>query len=338
MDFAERASLFGRGEPMLRLHPEVLKQLDLSVATGDPQEARDSLRIVADETEMRGWRNLWVKALIRSRQAIVVEGEEPWNVLRGKRITPLDLRAALNADDDTIEDGVELTTDDDDSFYAGRSVTLSRHSADVEHFARVYALAAGLSRSLMEDLALAGWLHDIGKSDRRFQILLRGGSEIDFFKDETPWAKSAMPQGAKAAHRLAQKMSGYPRGARHEVQSVAMLETHFEVVKAKAHDVDLVLHLVASHHGYCRPFAPAICDSDPVEVTLPNHESTAFGVMNFSPTSSNHNLHRLDAPLAGRFWGLVRKYGWLELCWLEAILRLADHRASESEQSSGEVE
>src|SRR5262249_27338809 len=46
MDLAERASLFGRGEPMLRLHPEVLKQLDLSVPTGDPQEARDSLRIV----------------------------------------------------------------------------------------------------------------------------------------------------------------------------------------------------------------------------------------------------------------------------------------------------
>jgi hypothetical protein len=39
---------------------------------------------------------------------------------------------------------VELTTDDDDSFHAGRSVALSKHSADVEHFARLYGTAAGV--------------------------------------------------------------------------------------------------------------------------------------------------------------------------------------------------
>jgi len=114
-----------------------------------------------------------------------------------------------------------------------------------------------------------------------------------------------------------------------------MLEKHADVLNAKAHDIDLVLYLVASHHGHCRPFAPVTVDAHPIEVVLSNHKSTAFGRIDFGPTSSKHDLHRLDSPLADRFWRLVEKYGWQELCWLEAILRLADHRASELEQSSG---
>jgi len=142
-----------------------------------------------------------------------------------------------------------------------------------------------------------------------------------------------MPPGAKSAHWLAQRKSKYPKGARHEVQSVAMIENQLDAVKTKAHDIDLVLHLVASHHGYCRPFAPVVKEANPVEVALPNHTSKQFGSICFDSTSSNHELHRLDAPLADRFWRLVEKYGWQELCWLEAIFRLADHRASELEQS-----
>lgn len=99
-------------------------------------------------------------------------------------------------------------------------------------------------------------------------------------------------------------------------------------------DIDLVLHLVASHHGHCRPFAPVVADERPVDVSLLGHQSTVFGVIDFAPTSSKHELHRLDAPVADRFWRLVEKYGWQELCWLEAILRLADHRASEEEQDA----
>ena len=76
-----------------------------------------------------------------------------------------------------------MTTDGDDSFCAGRAVKLSEHSTDVETFAREYATRCGLGAWLAEHIALAAWLHDIGKADRRFQLMLRGGSEIEFYKD-----------------------------------------------------------------------------------------------------------------------------------------------------------
>jgi CRISPR-associated endonuclease/helicase Cas3 len=337
LDLAEQAALFGRGLPVLRLHPSVVTQLGLSLPVDDLQETRAALQILSVAAERTSWREIWLGNLAKSKSSLIVDGKEPWRVLQGKRIRPKTLRSILQ-EDVTIEDGVELTTDEDDSFHAGQSIPLSRHSADVESFARDYATAVGLPTALVEDVALAGWLHDIGKADRRFQVLLRGGSEIEFYKDETPWAKSGMPPGAKGAHRLAQKVSRYPKGARHEVQSVAMLEKHLEILKTKAHDVDLVLHLVASHHGHCRPFAPVVVDHEPIEVVLPSHQSKAFGTIHFEARSSKHDLHRLDAPLGERFWCLVEKYGWHGLCWLEAILRLADHRASEMEQTSGGVQ
>lgn len=338
-DRAEQAELFARARPILRLHPRVIERLALSVPLDEVDEARDALgRLASWSSDWPAWKRLWAAELAKGRSALVVPGQPSWTVIESKRVPVATLRDALQAEE-TLEDGVELTTDGDDSFHAGRAVSLSEHSADVETFAREYAIRCGLDPRLAEHVALAAWLHDIGKADRRFQLMLRGGSEIEFFKDETPWAKSAMPPGAREAHRLAQQKSGYPRGARHEVQSLAMLQGQLEAVKARLPtgdtepDVDLVLHLVASHHGYCRPFAPAVTDDNFVDVALPKHTSTKFGEIDFASTTSCNGLHRLDSPLADRFWALVAKYGWQELCWLEAILRLADHRASEEEQT-----
>ena len=225
------------------------------------------------------------------------------------------------------------------TFSVPHHISLAKHSLDVENLARDFALHCGLSSRLAEHVALAGWLHDVGKADRRFQLMLRGGSEIEYFKDETTWAKSAIPQSAREAHRLAQKRSGYPLGARHEVQSLAMLERQqveltqrlMEIVPGEYPDLDLVFHLVASHHGFCRPFAPVVSDDAPEDVSLTGHTSAVFHTIDFSSTPSNHGMHRLDSPLGERYWTLIAKYGWHELCWLEALLRLADHRASEEE-------
>ncbi len=343
-DRAEQAALFSRARPVLRLNPLVVEQLGLSLPIDEVDEARVALDRLASNSEWPAWKRLWAERLAQGRASFVVPGDPSWIVLEARRVPIADLRRVLQPEE-TLEDGVDLTTDGDDSFCAGRAVSLSEHSADVETFAREYATRCGLGTWLAEHVALAAWLHDIGKADRRFQLMLRGGSEVEYFKDDTLWAKSAMLPGARAAKRRAQRNSGYPAGARHEVQSVAMVHACLDTVKCclkkrlkivrvnEEPDLDLVLHLVASHHGYCRPFAPVLIDESPVDVSLNGHESETFGRINFTATPSNNDLHRLDSPLADRFWALVEKYGWQELCWLEAILRLADHRASEEEQA-----
>lgn len=323
VDLAEQAAMLARGRALLRLHPRVLRQLGLTSvldAGGDLQRETLEAQAADSANATNRWMRPWSERLLRrGKSFVVVPGENGWPCLDGGVVARAEF-AALGVDPES-----DVTSEEEESSFVGRAVSLAEHSKDVETFAKEFATALRLPEALSADLTLAGWLHDIGKADARFQLLLRRGDEIEFFKDETPWAKSGMAGGARYEQRLAAKKSKYPQGARHEVQSLAMLEAHRQELSRRAHDVDLVLHLVASHHGHCRPFAPPISDSQPVEVSL-QHGDWVFG-----PVTSNNQLHRLDSPIADRFWKLIEKYGWLELCWLEAIVRLADHRASELE-------
>ena len=110
--------------------------------------------------------------------------------------------------------------------------------------------------------------------------------------------------------------------------SLQFAQAALDRLPGDATDRDLVLHLIASHHGAARPFAPVVIDSDPPDVSL-----EAIGLRDaLTPDQRRVNPpHRLDSGVAERFWTLNRRFGWWGLAYLEAILRLGDQRASELE-------
>lgn len=229
--------------------------------------------------------------------------------------------------DDGDEASLAATTDSEpstSSFAGPIVVSLDDHLGGVGRWAKDLAGRCGLPPELVDDLALAGRLHDLGKLDPRFQLWLHGGDELNAAAAPAALAKSAVPDNDLASRQRARERSGYPRGARHELLSVALVQGA-DALRRDSHDWDLVLHLIASHHGFCRPFPPVVVDPVPVEVrgTVAGTELRSL---------SDHDLARLDSGVPDRFWSLVRRYGWFQLAWLEAIFRLADHGRSAEEQ------
>jgi CRISPR-associated endonuclease/helicase Cas3 len=211
------------------------------------------------------------------------------------------------------EEGVLVTaTDDapvlgdDDGELGGGAVSLRDHQERVTRETSRIASALGLEDRVARTLTAAASHHDEGKRDPRFQKLLSGGSAVPAGE---PLAKSRTRVRDRRARERALRESGLPSGFRHEAASVALIDGMLADV-----DTDLVRQLIASHHGCARPYFPPTDDPNPwVDVS---------------------DLERPDGETPERFWRLVRRYGWWTLAYLEAVLRLADHRASAQERAS----
>lgn len=199
---------------------------------------------------------------------------------------------------------------------ANKTVSLETHANGVA--ARAKRNARQLSEMLVLCLEDAGRFHDLGKQDPRFQALLHG-CFLHAAAGREKLAKSdrRLNPSAEAALRKALNL---PDGFRHELLSAKIVA---DCAPLLAHpERDLLLHLIASHHGRCRGFAPTVKDSapEPFVIETPNLGTTYPG----QPTP----MASLEEGVPDRFWLLTRRFGWWGLAYLEALLRLADQTES----------
>lgn len=216
--------------------------------------------------------------------------------------------------------GNAATTEDDaEGSLPGLRIMLDRHGIDVADLAAAFATRAGLPAEVVSDLRLAGLLHDAGKADPRFQAWLHYGDPLG------PDENSVLAKSDRPLPPTARSASGLPENWRHEALSVRMAQAGG---LAQANDPDLVLWLIGVHHGYGRPLFPH-CDPEdskprplPAVYGLPSELPPGAG-----PQSLAFDWQGLDWP--SLYERLKARYGVWQLARLEAILRLADHRASE---------
>ena len=167
--------------------------------------------------------------------------------------------------------------------------TLDAHSAAVAAAARRIGEALALPAGLVDALACAGRWHDAGKA-------------------RAAWQRAAgAPPGGPA---LAKPPRGRLRpawlgGYRHETGSLADAERALPPDLAHR---DLVLHLVAAHHGWARP--------------------TFAGAHQLDPESTARANAACARRAARRFARLQAEHGPWRLAWLEALLKAADAHVS----------
>jgi len=341
LDAGDLARTVRDGRPLLRLDPAVHPGLEAlagvpSGPDGHAVSAADAARAV------RKWLPMAAAAADSSTHLgkllglLVSTGVGPewlggaW-LLRGTTRLPASA-VLLLARGRSVAPPDQGITADDRSWLSSTPVALQTHLAGVERFARSFAVATGLPPTLVDDLASAGRWHDLGKAHPQFQVLLHGGDEIRAAGGPL-LAKSGPRLADRDGRRRAYARSGLRRGFRHEMASVSLLQGDAgQQLLDACHDPDLVLHLVASHHGHARPFAPLEGEGAPP--VRPTFNVDSDGVELAAP--ADHGLDRLDSGVADRFWRLQRRYGWWGLAWLEALLRLADHRRSEAEERDEE--
>jgi len=228
---------------------------------------------------------------------------------RGEDGSPRDFlfSSAIDSDGEASEYLVVERLGDNPSAEDARSIlskpqTLAAHQQRVEETARRIAKALELPADWSAALAHAGRLHDEGKKAERWQRAFNAARDRKLSGLEGPLAKTRGPIHFRT-------LDGY----RHEFGSLRYVEKDEAVRLLPEEHRDLVLHLVAAHHGRARPIIETSgCDDGPPSV-----------------------LEERARRVALRFARLQKRWGPWGLAWWEALLRAADQQASRDNEVGG---
>ena len=335
IDVAEIAFQSARDRAALRLHPALRSRLPESGAAielfdrlADPDESltqrelRRLLNQIAGEVELdRMEFSEPCRRLATPSFGLLCEKypDERGLVLTTRRRLKT-VRASYLPATDEGDDDLSRTMRDE-------PISLSDHTQHVRKEALRTVKALPLDELEQAYHRAADW-HDLGKADERFQAMLRRSDRTETWllvgMDTAHLAKSdGLPQ-TREQRRQARDRAGLPDGFRHEMLSVQIVEHCTELREKAGPHLGFILHLIASHHGYARPFAPVVIDHEYPDVTVEGMRLTGDERKACPP-------HRIDSGIAERFWELTRCYGWWGLAYLEAVLRLADQQASADE-------
>jgi len=243
-----------------------------------------------------------------------------------------------------VADADVEANDDERRSLLSHAVTLPRHLADVEREAA--ALCAKLPDPVTDGAVIraARW-HDVGKAHEAFQSMLSHAHQTGTGQTlgDGFWAKAG--GGGKSGRPKYLVGDTQRRGFRHELASMlAWLAQH-----PNDPDSDLIAYLIAAHHGKLRMVLRAL----PSETAPPEPPPRLFarGVWQgdslpgltfddgeaIPDTTLNLDLMQLGNGRQGPSWtartqALLQSHGPFRLAWMEALVRIADWRASRQEQ------
>lgn len=291
-----------------------------------PESLRSLLALFDDRNSRRFAPKTGLRRTLRHEFVYDADTQEP------RRGVVFVAARGLKGDAGTEEDlaAVPSTESEDLGAISDRVIPLLCHSRHVGDWAAGFCKRAGLESKLSADIILSSYLHDLGKADERYQAYYAGGSPYGPEADKV-LAKSGqgrLPAGAW-------ERAGLPAYWRHEALSVRLARVLPEF-NEHAHDPELVLWLIGTHHGYGRPLFPHV---DPKDGECRTNLLKAVDKADDLPPGEGPQSPAFrfnECEWIQIFERLKRRYGIWGLARLEGFVRLSDHRASEEGKSPGE--
>jgi len=195
--------------------------------------------------------------------------------------------------------------DNEGSKFAQEPILWQEHTDYVGKNAAQIVAALKLPQQIQVAIKLAAKFHDLGKKREVWQRSIGNPNPTNWL------AKLGRDKAGKLMNPV--KLTDY----RHELGSLVDAQSEAEFEKLSCELKDLVLHIIAAHHGRGRPYFPL-------------DEA-------FDPDPKGRDLGEIVANVPQRFARLQRKYGRWGLAYLESLLRAADWAASAKPSTFAEV-